>query len=75
MTGNGPPPPPDPYSTPVRTNLPALEVEAARKALEVARVKEKRERKIRLKKQTSTELSEYHQWKWQKKPANKMPAC
>jgi hypothetical protein len=55
-------------------DLPALEVEAARKALEVARVKEKQERKIRLEKQTATELSEYHQWKWQKRPANKMSA-
>jgi hypothetical protein len=74
MTGNGPPPPLDPFSTPVCADQPALVVEAARKALEVARVKEKQERKIRLEKQTATELSEYHQWKWQKRPANKMPA-
>jgi hypothetical protein len=33
-------PPPDPLSTPIRADLLALEVEAARKALEEARFKE-----------------------------------
>jgi hypothetical protein len=35
-------PPPDPLSTPIRADLLALEVKAARKALEEARFKEQR---------------------------------
>jgi hypothetical protein len=38
-----PPPPPDPFSTPIHADLTQIEVGAARKALEEARVKEQRE--------------------------------
>jgi hypothetical protein len=50
MAGSDPPLPPlDPFSTPIHADLPPVEVEAARKALEEARVKEQREReKFRL---------------------------
>jgi hypothetical protein len=77
MAGSDPPPPPpDPFSTQIHTDLPVLEVEASRKTLEEARVKEQREQeKFRLEKQTATELSEYHQRKWKKRLEDEMPAC
>jgi hypothetical protein len=76
MAGNDPPPPPpDLFTTPIRANLSPTKAESACKALEEARVKEQREReKFRLKKQTATELFEYHQRKWQKRLADEMPA-
>jgi hypothetical protein len=70
-----PSPPPDPFTTPICADLLPTKAEAARKSLEVARVKEQGEReKFHLEKQTATELSEFHQRKWRKRLAHKMPA-
>jgi hypothetical protein len=68
------PPPSDLFCTLIRVDAPTTEIEAAHKALEEARVKELREcEKFRLEKQTATEISEYHQRRWQKKLAANMP--
>jgi hypothetical protein len=70
----GDPPPLDPFYTPIRADVPATDIETARKALEEARAKELREReKFHLEKKTATEISEYHQQKWQRKLATKVP--
>jgi hypothetical protein len=53
-----------------------MEIATARKALEEARAKELREReKFHPEKKTATEISEYHQQKWQRKLASEMPIC
>jgi hypothetical protein len=68
------PPPPDLFCTPICVDALATEIEAAHKALEEARAKELREYNFFcLEKQTATEISEYHQWRWQKKLAANMP--
>jgi hypothetical protein len=67
---------PDPFTTPILQDAPAAEIEAQRKALDDARIKEATDHeKFYLEQHTMNLLTQYHQRRMQSRMAAGLPTC